>query len=77
MIRGKQFVHYTAIFSTFLQVSYADITFFDINNNILGKGKPEVPDHLNKYPKLVEHYKRVLDVPGIKAWLEKRPKTEM
>ena len=57
-------------------MTYADITFFDLNNGFLGGGKPEVPEHLSKYPNLAENYKRVLDVPGIKAWVEKRPKTD-
>jgi len=57
------------------QLTYADIVFFDFFNTCLGKGKPEVPEQLNKFPKLEEHYKRVRDVPGIKAWIEKRPKT--
>lgn len=60
----------------FLQLTYADIAFFDLNNGFLGQGKPDVPDHLSKFPKLAGHYKRVLDVPGIKAWMEKRPKSE-
>ncbi|XP_078384006.1 glutathione S-transferase-like [Oculina patagonica] len=58
------------------KLTYADITFFDVFNNFLGLGKPEVPEQLSKFPKLVEHYKRVLDVAGIKAWVEKRPKTD-
>jgi len=58
------------------QLSHADIVFFDFFNNFLCQGKPEVPEQLGKFPKLQEHYKKVLDVPGIKAWIEKRPKTE-
>ncbi|XP_078383976.1 hematopoietic prostaglandin D synthase-like isoform X1 [Oculina patagonica] len=58
------------------KMTYADIAFFDLNNGFLGQGKPEVPEHLSKFPKLAEHYKRVLDVPGIKAWVEKRPKSD-
>ncbi|KAL9962499.1 hypothetical protein ACROYT_G031604 [Oculina patagonica] len=57
------------------KLTYADIIFFDVFNNFLGKGDPAVPEHLSKFPKLVEYYKSVLDVPGIKAWVEKRPKT--
>ena len=49
--------------------------FFDFFNNSVGHGKPEVPEQLSKFPKLEEHYKKVRDVPGIKAWLEKRPET--
>jgi len=58
------------------KLTYADIMFFDFFNNFPGKGKLEVPEQLSKFPKLVEHYKQVCDVPGIKAWLEKRPETE-
>ena len=66
----------TALYCYFLQLTYADIAFFDFNNNILGHDKPEVPEHLSNYPKLAEHYKRVLNVPEIKAWVDKRPKSE-
>ena len=58
------------------QLAYADIIFFDFFNNFLGKGKPEVPEELIKFSKLEEHYKKVREVPGIKAWLDKRPETE-
>lgn len=57
-------------------MTYADIIFFDFFNNFLGKGKPEVPEELIKFSKLEEHYKKVREVPGIKAWLDKRPETE-
>ncbi|KAJ7389534.1 hypothetical protein OS493_030919 [Desmophyllum pertusum] len=56
------------------KLTYADIAFFDFFNNILGKGEPAVPDHLSKSPKLTEHYKRVLAVPGIKAWVKNAQK---
>ena len=49
--------------------------YFDFFNGFLAKGEAKVPEQLEKFPKLVEHYNRVLDVPGIKAWVEKRPKT--
>jgi len=58
-------------------LTHADILFFDFFNNFLGKGKPEDPEHFSKFPKLEEHYKQVRDFPGIKAWLEKRPKTDL
>lgn len=61
----------------FIQLTYADILFFDFFNNFLGKGKPEDPEHFSKFPKLEEHYKQVRDFPGIKTWLEKRPKTDL
>jgi len=56
--------------------TYADIMFFDLFNNAMGRGKQEVPEQLSKFPKLVEHHKKVRNVPGIKAWLEKRPESE-
>jgi len=57
------------------KLSYADITFFNMCN-VFANGEPKVPEQLNKFPLLVDHYNRVLNVPGIKAWVEKRPKTE-
>ncbi|KAL9962486.1 hypothetical protein ACROYT_G031591 [Oculina patagonica] len=57
------------------KLSYPDINFFELMN-LIARGKPTVPEQLHKFPLLVEHYKRVLEVPGIKAWVEKRPKTE-
>ncbi|KAJ7389533.1 hypothetical protein OS493_030918 [Desmophyllum pertusum] len=57
------------------KLTYADITVFDLFNVFSG-GEPTVPELLEKYPLLVEHYKRVVSVPGIKAWVEKRPKSE-
>ena len=50
--------------SDIFQLTYADIIFFDVFNNFLGKGKP---GELSKFPKLEEHYKKVRDVSGIKA----------
>ena len=62
------------IFFISLQLTYADIMFFDLMN-IFAKGEPTVPQ-LEKLPLLAAHYQRVLNVPRIKAWVEKRPKTE-
>ena len=39
-------------------------------------GKEDVPGELEKFPLLVEHYKRVLNVPEISEWVKKRPVTE-
>lgn len=58
-----------------LQLTYADITFFDLMN-LFSSGEPTVPEPLEKFPLLVDLYKRVLEDPGIKAWVEKRPKTD-
>ena len=63
------------IFCFIFQLTYADITFFSLCN-IFSEGEPTVPKPLTDYPLLVEHYNRVLNVPGIKAWVEKRPKTD-
>ena len=57
------------------QMTYADITFFNMCN-AFAEGKPIVPKQLSEYPLLVEHYERVLNVPQIKGWIEKRPKTD-
>ena len=61
----------------FIQLTHADILFFDFFNNFLGKGKPEDPKYFSKFTKLEEHYKEVRDFPGIKTWLEKRPITNL
>ncbi|XP_078384026.1 glutathione S-transferase 2-like [Oculina patagonica] len=58
------------------KLTYADITIFDLSNNYLWRDKPGFPEHLDKFPKLAEHYKRVREVPKIKAWLEKRPESD-
>jgi len=58
-----------------LQLTYADITFFDLIN-LFSSGEPTVPEPLEKFPLLVDLYKRFLEVPEIKAWIEKRPKTD-
>ncbi|CAH3155193.1 unnamed protein product [Porites lobata] len=58
------------------KLSYADITFFDFFNSFHAKGKEDVPGELEKFPLLVEHYKRVLNVPEINEWVKKRPVTE-
>ena len=52
------------------------MTFFDFFNNFLSKGKENVPGELEKFPLLVEHYKRVLNVHEIMEWVKKRPVTE-
>ena len=59
-----------------LKLSYADLAFFDFMNSSISRGKLEIPEILNKFPALREHYSRVMNEPNILAWLEKRPKTE-
>ena len=43
---------------------------------LLSKGKEDVPGELEKFPFLVEHDKRVLNVPEIMEWVTKLPVTE-
>ena len=62
-------LHY---FSLYVKV---DITFFDFFNNFT-KGKEVIPGEFEKFPLLMEHYKRVLSVPEINEWLKKRLVTE-
>ena len=57
----------------FLQLTYADISFFDFFNGYSAGGQPTVPKELQKFPLLTEHYNRVLNVPEIKTWIAKRP----
>ena len=65
------------VYLSFTQLSYADVTFFDVFNSFMANGKQEVPDQLKPFPLLVEHYNRVMNIPEIKAWIEKRPKTDI
>lgn len=63
----------TKLFLFSLQLTYADISFFDFFNGYSVGGQPTVPEELQKFPLLAEHYNRVLNVPEIKAWIAKRP----
>lgn len=56
-----------------LQLTYADISFFDFFNGYIAGGQPTIPRELQKFPLLAEHYNRVLNVPEIKTWIAKRP----
>lgn len=62
---------YLFLFS--LQLTYADISFFDFFNGYSAGGQPTTPKELQKFPLLAEHYNRVLNVPEIKTWIAKRP----
>ena len=42
-----------------------------------GKPATDLEELFKKYPLLDGHYKRVLDVPEIKAWVEKRPPSDV
>ncbi|XP_067047614.1 glutathione S-transferase 1-like [Acropora muricata] len=57
------------------KLTYADLIFFNLCN-IFAQGEPKVPEQLKNFSSLVDHYNRVLSVPDINAWIEKRPKTE-
>ena len=65
----------TDLFYIYSQLTYADIIFFDLMN-LLEKVEPTLMKALEKFPLLAAHYKRVLDVPEIKKWIETRPVTE-
>jgi len=52
-------------------LSYADIVIFNTC------GREPLQKVLDNYPELKGHYQRVGEVPGITAWVEKRPKTAM
>ena len=69
--------HNNIFFVSFLQLTFADILFFDFCNSFLSKGEPTVPEPLKKFPLLEKHYNRVLNVPEINAWITKRPKSEL
>ena len=62
---------------TFFQLTYADIIVFNIFNHAFAQGKQVVPDELKAFPLLEEHYKRVMNVPNIKKWMEERPSSDI
>ena len=41
-----------------------------------GNPTPDIEDIIGKYPLLVAYINRVLAVPEIKTWVEKRPESE-
>lgn len=54
------------------KLSYADIYLA----NTVEAMDTYVPDvDMTKYPKMLEHRDKVYGLPGIKQWIEKRPKT--
>jgi len=58
--------------------SYADIciaTFLQLYNDNLGEGG-QPANLFEKYPALQAHQEKVFNAPGIKEWVEKRPKTQ-
>jgi len=54
-------------------LTYADLSLFHIFSFFNGK---LLPGHLKKYPKLDIFVRKIANLPNIKAWIEKRPKTE-
>ncbi|XP_073251979.1 glutathione S-transferase-like [Porites lutea] len=68
------------------KLSYADISFVEFINSFSlmvkkqkddGKPAPDLEELFKKFPLLDGHYKRVLNVPEIKAWVEKRPASDV
>ena len=68
-----------------LQLTYADISFVAFVNGIKvsidnqkakGNPTPDIDELIGKYPLLVAYINRVLAVPEIKTWVEKRPDSE-
>lgn len=73
-------------FFFFLQLSYADLSFVEFFNSFGlmlkkqkddGKPAPDLEELFKKVPLLDGHYKRVLAVPEIKTWVEKRPPSDL
>ena len=62
------------LFLLVVQLTYADIALFELLNSFLADGEPVVPKELEKFPLLVEYYKRVLSVPQINDWVVNRDK---
>lgn len=59
------------------KLTYADIALFELLNSFLADGEPVVPKQLEKFPLLVEYYKRVLSVPQINDWVVNRDKCSL
>ena len=57
----------------YFQLSLADIVFFTAAD---GLAIIKFPDCLQPYPDLVKHKEKIAALPKIKAYLDKRPKTE-
>lgn len=54
-------------------LTYADLSLFHILSFMNTK---LLPGHLKNYPRLDEFVTKIAALPNIKAWLEKRPKTD-
>ena len=68
-----------------LQLTYADISFVEFVNGLKlsidnqkakGNPMPNIDEMIGKCPLLVSYIDRVLAVPEIKTWVEKRPDSE-
>ena len=68
-----------------LKLTYADISFVAFINGLQvsidnqkakGNPMPDVDEIIGKCPLLVAYINRVLAVPEIKTWVEKRPDSE-
>lgn len=58
------------------KLTYADIFFFYLCNIFAEEQQEVVPFQLKHFKLLVNLYNRVRNLPQIKAWIEKRPKTQ-
>ena len=59
--------------SNHLKVTYADLALALLVNGLVGAG---FGDSVDKFPKIRALQQAVENLPNIKAWIEKRPKTE-
>ena len=64
------------LFFFILQLTYADISFFNFLNSWVAKDKIKgYPAELENFPLLRGLYERVRDIPAVKKRLETRPDT--
>lgn len=61
-----------ALAVAWFQITWADIYLFEVFYGL----KHTSPHLIEKHPKLGEFINKVANEPKIRAWLEKRPKTE-
>ena len=59
--------------SNHLKVTYADFALALLVGGVVGAG---FGDTVDKFPKIQALQQAVENLPNIKAWIEKRPKTE-
>ena len=64
-------------------MTYGDLSFFQVLHSFTDPNDPfytTLPESVDKrfqvlqyYPQISAHLKRVLEIPGIKKWVEERP----